>query len=444
MKWFLGAALLLVVALAFDLGLLAYAMYALLGVMLVSRFLARAWSENLRATRECNRLAAYVGETVAVNVTIENTGAVPIAWLLVEDLLPRHALVYSPPSLRTSGKRLQLAMFPRRGKKTLYYQLQCNRRGYYQIGPLVLETGDVFGLHRRYRVASEPHFLLVYPVVQPLEGFDIASRRPIGEVKMSYRLFEDPTRVAGVRAYQWGDPLNRINWRATARTGMLHSKVYEPSTVAGITVLLDFHSASFDAANEPFRSELAVTAAASLANAVFQMGQQVGLITNGRDAADRVRQEGWDFDFRTRDAAQKAAGMAEASDRLRPQVVETRRGPEQLMRILETLARVELTDGLNVAQLVAETAPRLVRDATVVAILTAVTDDTAVALGNLRRRGFAVTALVNVYDDRQYAEAAGKLLAEQIDARHLRDETAVTSVCRSHVLQSAPDIPQTI
>ncbi|MEX0678455.1 MAG: DUF58 domain-containing protein [Pirellulales bacterium] len=444
MKWFLGALLLLAVALALDLGLLAYAMYALLGVMVVSRFLARSWSDNLRATRECNRLAAYIGETVAVNVTIENTGALPIAWLLVEDLLPRHALVYDPPSLRTSGKRLQLAMFPRRGRKTIYYQLQCNRRGYYQIGPLVLETGDVFGLHRRYRVASEPHFLLVYPRVHPLEGFDIASRRPIGEVKMSYRLFEDPTRVAGVRRYQWGDPLNRINWRATARTGMLHSKVYEPSTVAGITVLLDFHQSSFDERHEPYRSELAVTAAASLANAVFQMGQQVGLVTNGRDAADRIRQEGWDFDIRTRDAAQKAAGMADTSDRLQPLVVETRRGPEQLMRILETLARLEMTDGLDVAQLVGEMAGRLPRDATVVAILTAVTDETAVALGNLRRRGFAVTALVNVYDDRQYAEAAGKLLAERIDARHLHDESSVSSVCRSHVLQAAPDVPQTI
>jgi uncharacterized repeat protein (TIGR01451 family) len=444
MKWFLGAMLLLAVALSLGLGLLAYAMYALLGVMLVSRFLARSWSENLRATRECNRLDANIGETVAVNITIENTGALPIAWLLVEDMLPRQALVYDPPSLRTSGKRLQLAMFQRRGRKTIYYQLQCNRRGYYQIGPLVLETGDLFGLHRRYRVATEPHFLLVYPQVHPLEGFDIASRRPIGEVKMSYRLFEDPTRVAGVRAYQWGDPLNRINWRATARTGVLHSKVYEPSTVAGITLLLDFHQGSFDERHEPYRSELAVTAAASLANAVFQMGQQVGLVTNGRDAADRIRQEGWDFDIRTRDAAQKAAGMADTSNRLKPQVVETRRGPEQLMRILETLARVEMTDGLDVAQLVGETAARLPRDATVVAILTIVSDDTAVALGNLRRRGFAVTALVNVYEDRAYAEAAGKLLAEQIDARHLRDEGAVSSVCRSHVLQSAPDVPQTI
>ncbi len=89
-----------------------------------------------------------------------------------------------------------------------------------------------------------------------------------------------------------------------------------------------------------------MTAAASLANAVFQMGQQVGLVTNARDAADRIRQEGWDFDIRTRGAAKQAASMSDASDRLEPLVVETRRGPEQLMRILEMLARAELTDGL--------------------------------------------------------------------------------------------------
>jgi len=337
--------------------------------------------------------------------------------------------------LRVRGKRLQLAMFAGRGRKTVYYQLECNRRGYYQLGPLVLETGDLFGLHRRYRVATEPHFLLVFPQVQPLAGFDIASRRPIGEVKMSYRLFEDPTRVAGVRRYESGDSLNRIHWHATARTGVLHSKIYEPSTVAGATVLLDLHERSFDERHEPFRSELAVTAAASLANAVYQMGQQIGLVTNGRDAADRIRQEGWDFDIRTRSAAQQSASMLARSDRLQPLVVETRRGSDQLMRILELLARGELTDGLDVAQLVAETASRLPRDATVVAVLTSVTHATAVALGNLVRRGFAVTAIINVFEERDFAEAAGLLLAERIEARHLKDEATVGTICRDFVVR---------
>ena len=47
---------------------------------------------------------------------------------------------------------------------------------------------------------------------------------------------------------------------------------------------------------------LMVTAAVSLVHAVFLMGQQVGLVTNARDAAERIKTEGWDADPRSRDA----------------------------------------------------------------------------------------------------------------------------------------------
>ncbi len=430
MIWFAGATVLLLLALAFHLGLLAYAMYALLGVMLLSRLLTRSWAENVSATRECNRFSVRVGDKVAVVIALRNSGLLPVPWLLLEDLLPQDAMLQLPPKLEVVGQRMQLATLGLRGRRTLLYQLQCQQRGYYQIGPLILETGDLFGLHRRYRVLTEPHFLLVYPQVVPLEGYEIATRRPIGEIRITHRLYEDPTRIAGVRPYEAGDPLNRIHWRATARTGQLHSKIYEPSTIAGATIVLDFHRAAYDPHHEPLRSELAVTAAASVANAVFQMGQQIGLVTNGRDAADRIRQEGWDYDMRSRKAARRAAEMLEHSDRLEPVVVQTTRGADQLMRILETLARVELTDGLSFADLILETASRLPHDATVLAVLSSVTTETAVALGNLRRRGLAVSAILNVYDEDDFAQAAGQLLAEGIGSHQLRDPAGIAAVCR--------------
>jgi uncharacterized protein (DUF58 family) len=354
---------------------------------------------------------------------------------LVEDLLPRRALIHSPPNLQINGRRLQLVSFRGRSRKTVMYQLKANCRGYYQLGPLVAETGDVFGLYRRYRVLSDPGFLLVVPEVIPLEGFDIASRRPIGEVRMTHRLFEDPTRIAGVRAYEAGDPLNRVHWRATARTGVLHSKIYEPSSIAGATLLLDFHERSFAPEDEPVRSELAVTAAASVAGAIFQMGQQVGLVTNGRDAADRIRTEGWRHEqFRNRQEAQ-ATGMLETSDRLRPVIVPTRRSNTQLSQILETLARVEKTDGLTCAQLIREAASQLPPSATVIAILTRVTPETAIALGTLRRRGLAVTAIINVYEETRFAEMSAMLLAERVETRHLSDRAAIPRVCMRCVLR---------
>lgn len=435
MRWLVGAAMLLVVAMALDLGLLAYAMYALIGVIVLSRKLADVWSRELSATREMSRDQVKIGESVAVVTVLENKSWLPVPWLLLEDLLPRRALIFDPPNLKVTGRRLQLVSFHGRARKTVLYQLTCNRRGYYQIGPLVAETGDVFGLYRRYRVLTEPHFLLALPEVIPLAGFDVASRRPLGEVRMTHRLFEDPTRIAGVRGYQAGDPLNRIHWGATARTATLHSKIYEPSTVAGVTILLDFHEQSFDPKHEPVRSELAVTAAASIAAAVCEMGQQVGLATNGRDAADRIRTEGWRHEQLSSRKLAQGSGMRERSDRLRPVAVPTGRSNTQLQQILRTLARVEKTDGLSFAQLVVEVSSRLPRSATVIAMLSNVTPASAIALGSLRRRGYAVTAIVNAFEEFDYARMAGPLMAEQIDVRQLRDRAAIPQVCLNCLLR---------
>jgi uncharacterized protein (DUF58 family) len=435
MRWLIAALALLVVAVVLKLGLFAYAMYALVGVILLSRVLVNGWSSNLSATREISRERIKIGDSTAVVIVLENRSWLPIPWLLVEDLLPRRALIHVPPNLQVTGRRLQLVSFRGRARRTITYQLKAHCRGYYQLGPLVAETGDVFGLYRRYRVLSEPSFLLVVPEVIPLAGFDIASRRPIGEVRMSHRLFEDPTRIAGVRAYQAGDPLNRVHWQATARTGQLHSKIYEPSTVAGATLLVDFHEKSFAAADEPVRSELAITAAASIAGAIFQMGQQVGLVTNGRDAADRIRTEGWRHEqyFSRREA--QATGMKETSDRLRPIVVPTRRTSTQLTDILRTLARVEKTDGFTFPQLVVESASQLPQSASVIAILSRVTPEIAIALGTLRRRGMAVTAIINVFDEQHFAELSAYLLSERVETRHLKDRAAIPRVCMNCVLR---------
>lgn len=435
MRWLTAAILILIFALLFRMGLLAYAMYVLLGVLLSSRLLSQTWAKNLSADRESNRLTAEIGDTVAVAITLRNNGALPIAWVLSEDLLPRRALIFRPPNLKVDGQRMKLQMLWGHQEKNIFYRMTCNRRGYYQLGPTVVETGDLFGLHRRFRIVNEPHFLLVLPRLIPLEGFEIASRRPIGEVRMTYRLYEDPTRIAGVRDYFPGDPLTRIHWRATARTGELHSKLYEPSTIVGATILLEFHRGAHPKQHEPFRSELAVTAAASVANAVYQMGQQIGLITNGRDAADRIRVEGWDFDPRSRKQARQSASMAEKSERLQPVVVETRRGVEQLRRILETLARVELTDGLNLAQLIDETEGRLPRDATVIVILPGVTPETIATLQNLKRRGYAVSVILNIHDEFEFAGASAALIATGIDTHHLKDEASIPFVCQRYLLR---------
>jgi uncharacterized protein (DUF58 family) len=433
MIWFLAILVLIGLAIALKAGLVAFAGYVLLGVYLLSRYLARRWAHDLSAERVCDSAPREIGESTEVAVTLTNTGGLPILWVLVEDLVPDFSTRHK--RLVIKGKRLQVASLGARQSKTVKYSVVFQMRGYYPIGPTLLETGDVFGLHRRHRVIGKPAYVMVYPRVVPLPKYDFASERPIGEVRLQNRLFEDPTRTAGVREYQVGDPLQRVHWKVTARTGVLHCRVYEPTSLAGATILLDFHSDGYPPRGEPHRSDLAVTTAASVAYAVSMLNQQLGLASNGRDAADRIRAESLEADrageaeYETRDEARDRFELDEENSRIQPVVVQTRRGFDQFQKIREALARLELTDAFDFARLALEMAPRIPRDATIIAVLPRVPVESAVALGTLRRQGFAITAILVGLDETQKLESHGRLLTETVrDIRYVNTEAELANL----------------
>ncbi|MGV3608576.1 MAG: DUF58 domain-containing protein [Planctomycetaceae bacterium] len=439
MLYVAGAIILLIVASLLNLGLLVYAMYVVLALLAISRLLTKTWGEGLIAQRRASNTKVKLGDTVSMLITLENQGKLSVPWVLAEDVIAPAARMFRPPALELLGKSIMICSLEAREKKTMLYQIRCNRRGYFRIGPLVLETGDLFGLDRQYRVATEPIFLMVMPKVVELAGYDIASRRMMGEVRVAMQLYEDPTRISGIREYQLGDSLRRVHWPASARTGSLHSKVFEPSTIAGATLVLEFHKDFFPVSHEPVRSDLLVTAAASIANGLYQLGQQVGLVTNGRDAAERYHSETLEKKaaekrVENRRLAQETALEELKNERLRPIQVPTQKGPETQQQIMETLARLELNEGLPFERLVLEVAGRMPRDATLLVFLPGGSVRHALALGNLRRRGFAVTVILAVYEIYDFAEASVPFLAEGIETRHLRDEDSIREICQEVAL----------
>ena len=441
MKWIAGTIALLVVGLVFHLSLLVYAMYVLLGVLFLSRLFTQIWTAGLEAQRFTGDEALEIGQSLEVKVAARNAGHLAIPWLLLEDALPREALTQTPHHLKAEGARLAVTRLEPGETKVFAYKVQFLMRGYYQLGPLLAETGDVFGLHRRFRVMTEPSFAQVPPRIVALEGYNLSSRRPIGEIRLAHRLFEDPTRLAGVRPYQKGDPLNRIHWRATARAGDLQSRAYESSCVAGATFVLDFHARSFTGPAAVATAELAAVTVASLAHAVSLMGQQMGFVSNGRDAADRIRAECWRADFLTINDARTRATETQKNTRLRPVVLKASKGDHQLAEILALLARLEHTDGLDFADMISEAASRISRDTTVVAVLSTVTPEIAIALGNVARRGLLVTAIVvsvemeAVPDWARPPDWAGMLLAQGIDFRVVNSEESVADLCAGAIIR---------
>jgi uncharacterized protein (DUF58 family) len=246
--------------------------------------------------------------------------------LLIEDRLSKVALKLPPPALELIGRSARLQWFRPRQVSLMTYTLRGLRRGYFQIGPSIIETGDLLGLHRSYRVVSQPQYLVVLPKIIELQGMEISSRRPMGDLRVNDRGMEDPTMMVGIRQYIAGDPINRVHWKATARTGVLHTRMFQPTCMQGAMILLDLHVATNPEQHEPVRTDLAVTAAASIANMLYHMGQPFGLVTNGRDAADRMREISTENVFTDRNAATSNIDMRQKNDRIRPVVLGAQRG----------------------------------------------------------------------------------------------------------------------
>lgn len=416
------------------------------GVLLaINHYLAKTWSSQTftvrrgqvqeTSQRATSDLEATIGTRIPVSLMVQNRGKIPVLWILVEDLLPRQAMGSSRPMLEIIGERLQVMFLWGGESKELSYQIICKRRGYFQVGPTVMETGDMMGLYRRYRVTNDPQYVTVLPEVVPLQTYEIGSRRPIGEIRMRESIMDDPTRLRGIRHWQPGDPMRSVHWAATARTGQLHSKVYEPSSIIGATLVLDLHQQTTPSEHEPVRSDLAITTAASIAAMLHDQNEPVGLATNGRDAADRIRQEGWSGDHRVRGQAASAATMHGKSDRLRPIILPPSRGPLNIQDIHRNLARLERTDGLTLAELLVECESNLSADTTLLVILQQASEISIGALIGLARRGRAVAVIVNTHDINDYSVIAGPLIAERIPTHRLASYESIAEVCRQTLLR---------
>jgi uncharacterized protein (DUF58 family) len=166
------------------------------------------------------------------------------------------------------------------------------------------------------RLEGAAQVLTVYPRIIPLTSIEIPSQSPQGTLRHTQPIFEDPTRIFGKRDYVAGDSLRRVDWKSTATTGRMQVKLFEPSIALETLIFLNLNADDYYYQTRIDSTELAIVIAASVATWVARKQQTVGLKVNGRDAR--------------------------AADSI-PQYLPPRKGRAQLMRILETLARVEMT-----------------------------------------------------------------------------------------------------
>jgi uncharacterized protein (DUF58 family) len=422
LPWFVWLAGLLALAFWLRAGPLAACVYALALVLAAGRAMTWLWTGPLAVERELSQDVLNLGDSVRVTVRIRNLRWWPVPWLYAEETLPAE--------FPKQGTTKRLLLLPPRRAFHLTYQLTPTRRGCHQLGPLVVETGDVFGLFKRCRVHPRRDFVTVLPNYQLIEEFEVGRVRRLGNMTARRSLFEDPTRLAGVREYRRGDPLNHIHWRSSARlgalTGQLATRVFEPVTEAGATIVLDFHQRSWAGLRPPRphwpAEEMAVEVAASLARYLADGGWKVGLLSNGRDplglpgvtmAQARATE--------TLGEAQRAAHGGRRDERLAPLVIPARRGPEQFALIHENLGRLALSDGLPLEQALWEDLSHIEREQVLAVIAGRVDDGLIGALLSVRALGYRILLMV-VGDNPGHDRALETLVPAGVELMRMDEE----------------------
>ena len=268
-----------------------FVIVVVLGLLLSAAGLAFLWSrlalKRVMCQRGLTEQRAFPGEYIESKWSLINRKLLPLPWVQVDDEVPSG---FVPDRQLPAGSRAGFGLLNRTTALMWYSRTMwkekfyCHKRGYYPLGPLKITTGDIFGFYMCSLNISATEHVIVYPSLFPIDRPGIPSLFPQGETTAERRIFEDPTRIVGVRDYRPRDSLRHVHWKATARHRNLQVKVFEPTTTLSMAVFLavDSFTCNDEAGEEDF--ELAVSTAASIADYAIRRGSPVGLFVNSQSA----------------------------------------------------------------------------------------------------------------------------------------------------------------
>lgn len=259
----------------------------LLGAVLV-QFLAETyyrknWDKKLKVSLRFGSASVWEGEESFLTETIENEKLLFLPMLQAGFSVSRSLYFGQEENASVSDKSYKRDIFSVMGRQRITRQVPflAKKRGYYQIDKIELLTRGLLFQGELYKTCEEKASLYVYPGrIRGIEG-ELLFRRLSGMIETRDRILEDPFQFRGIREYTPMDPMNRINWKASARTGSLMVNQMAPSVTAKVCLLLDVEEETLWR-YEKIQEE-GIRLASAMAQRFLGQGLEIGLLTNGRD-----------------------------------------------------------------------------------------------------------------------------------------------------------------
>jgi uncharacterized protein (DUF58 family) len=312
----------------------------------------------------------FPGEKIDLQVEVDNRKLLPISWLRIQDdwsraVGPEDEELLAPSYIQERGFLTNIFSLHWFEKAQRSYKLLLRHRGIFELGPARLDSGDLFGIFEKHDEIRKHQYLTVFPSLVPFPKLEFPAEDPFGDRRSRQRLFEDPSRPMGVRDYRPEDSFRRIHWPATARTGQLQVKVYQPTT--GQVMMVCMNVSTFARHWQGVYPELLehlIKVAATLIDEGIREGYKVGLIANGC--------------------------LAHADQPFR---IPPGRSPQQLAVLLQALAGVTSVVTANFERFLLREIPRVQYGATLIILTAVTTPELASTLMQLKQHERRITLL---------------------------------------------------
>ncbi len=239
---FLGAILL---AVSFYSG---HAVLFMLGIILLTihtlhSFYSKKVDRSLYFQAEKRKIRLFKNDTAVLKLEFRNSGRLPILNALFSftaDSIIQVINLEADDHRRLTHAKTEVSLNGRE-KWVLPVEIRGKERGVAKIRSVHLDFMNLFGFSDIGLILDRlvPLEVIVLPEMIPVRGAENLHPLRQGGFQTSRSLFDDTALPAGVKEYSAGDPMNRINWKQSAKRDELQTRRYEKTAELSWTILIN-------------------------------------------------------------------------------------------------------------------------------------------------------------------------------------------------------------
>ena len=244
------------------------------------------WDKKLDVELNFMEPYAYEEDVSYLKQEITNAKNLPLPALEVRFSTSRNLEMQGEARENTSVSDLsyQREVFALWGRQKVIRKIPfvCRKRGVYEIKKSEIVSYNLLYSFYYYTEYEQNTKMYVYPKRIDVKRIRLICKAISGAVLAKHKLYPDPFEFSGIREYQRTDPMNLINWKASAKTDSLMVNQQDSTTNMQVTLLLDVEDANILHYEELVEESIRITA--SLATNLINQGMEFDIISNGMDS----------------------------------------------------------------------------------------------------------------------------------------------------------------